>query len=288
MRWRFRGYDRELGAMADALVMGVVNTTPDSFSDGGRHLEPERAIAHALALVDQRADVLDVGGESTRPGADPVDADTEIARVVPVVRALAPRIGVPISVDTHKAVVAKAALEAGSRIVNDVSALGDPGMAEVVCRAGAGLVLMHMRGTPSTMQSGDLSSSDIVAEVCEVLAERLQLALDAGIEPDAVVLDPGISFGKTQAQNLALLNGLDRLVALGRPVLVGVSRKSLIGHLTGRPVEARLAGSLGGALGALHRGARILRVHDVAETRDALRVMLAVLGDGARDGLSHA
>ena len=217
-----------------------------------------------------------------------MDTGTEIARVVPVVRALAPRIGVPISVDTHKAVVAHAALEAGARIVNDVSALGDPGMAEVVRRAGAGLVLMHMRGTPSTMQSGDLSSSDIVAEVCEVLAERLQLALDAGIERDAVVLDPGIGFGKTQAQNLALLRGLDRLLALGRPVLVGVSRKSLIGHLTGRPVEARLAGSLGGALGALHRGARIVRVHDVADTRDALRVMLAVLGEDDRDGQSHA
>jgi dihydropteroate synthase len=288
MRWRFRGYDRDLGAMADALVMGVVNITPDSFSEGGRHLGAERAIAHALALVDQRADVLDVGGESTRPGAAPVDAATEMARVVPVVRAVAPRIGIPVSVDTHKAVVAQAALEAGARVVNDVSALGDPDMAEVVRRAGAGLVLMHMRGTPATMQSGDLSSNDIVRDVCEALAERLQFAVGAGIDRDAIVLDPGIGFGKTQAQNLALLRGLDRLRALGRPVLVGVSRKSLIGHLTGRPVEARLAGSLGGALGALHLGARIVRVHDVAETRDALRVMLAVLGGEDRDGEPHA
>jgi dihydropteroate synthase len=184
--------------------------------------------------------------------------------------------------------VARAALEAGARVVNDVSALGDPDMAEVVRRAGAGLVLMHMRGTPQTMQSGDLSSNDIVTEVCDTLATRLQVALDAGIDRDAVVLDPGIGFGKTQAQNLALLRGLDRLCALGRPVLVGLSRKSLVGHLTGRPVEARLAGSLGGALGALHRGARIVRVHDVAETRDALRVMLAVLGDGTTDGQPHA
>ena len=287
MKWRC--LDRTLDLTRCGEIMGIVNVTPDSFSDGGLFATVDAAVEQAKRLIGEGAVLIDIGGESTRPGAAEVNEAEELRRVLPVISRLAAECPDTIlSIDTCKAAVAAAAVAAGAKVINDVRGFRDQAMVEVAAASGAGLVLMHMRGTPSTMQSGDLSSSDIVAEVCEVLAERLQLALDAGIERDAVVLDPGIGFGKTQAQNLALLRGLDRLLALGRPVLVGVSRKSLIGHLTGRPVEARLAGSLGGALGALHRGARIVRVHDVADTRDALRVMLAVLGEDDRDGQSHA
>ena len=279
MQWAFRGFERTLDFAHETLVMGVVNVTPDSFSDGGQHAQIDRAVERARALIEAGADLIDIGGESTRPGATPVDAETERARVVPVIRALAAQARVPLSVDTSKASVAAAACDAGARIVNDVTALGDPEMAGVIQRFEAGAVLMHMRGTPETMQTQDLASADIVGEVVAWLDDRIEAAVAAGIPLRALAVDPGIGFGKTQRQNAALVHGVPALMALNRPVLIGLSRKSLVGHLTARPVEDRLSGSLGGAIAAVARGARILRVHDVAETRDALRVA-AVCFDG--------
>jgi dihydropteroate synthase len=258
---------------APALVMGIVNVTPDSFSDGGRFAAADAAVAHGLELVRQGADLLDVGGESTRPGAEPVPLDEELRRVVPVVRELAARAGVPISVDTSKAEVARQALGAGAHVINDVTALlGDPDMAAVVRDSGAGVVLMHMQGTPATMQVAP-TYTDVVAEVTAFLEARLQASLDLGIAGERVALDPGIGFGKTSAHNRELLAHLDRLQRLGRPVCLGVSRKGFLGRLLGRSAGERLAGSLAAACFCLGRGsAQVLRVHDVAETRDAVTV----------------
>lgn len=273
--WRLR--DRTLTPGRPALVMGIVNATPDSFSDGGLFAAPDAAIAHGLELVRSGADLLDVGGESSRPGAAPVPVHEELARVIPVVRALAAATDVPISVDTTKAAVADAALAAGAHVVNDVRALtGDPAMAEVVRRHGAGIVLMHMQGTPQTMQLAP-HYGDVVAEVFDYLQTRLQAAAAAGIDEDRVVLDPGIGFGKASRHNLLLLAHLARLGELGRPVLLGVSRKGFLGRLLDRPVDRRLAASLAAACHALVTGgAQILRVHDVAETKDAVRVIAAL------------
>jgi dihydropteroate synthase len=255
--------------------MGVVNVTPDSFSDGGRYWRPDDACRHARRLVDEGADVLDVGGESTRPGAEPVSAEEELRRVLPVIREAAGR-GVPVSVDTVKAPVAAAALEAGAVIVNDVSALGDPEMGPLVARTGAGLVLMHMQGTPRTMQD-DPQYGDVVVEVRGFLAERREAAEGCGIPRESIVLDPGIGFGKTARHNIELLASLDRLAELGSPVLVGVSRKRFIGVLTGigEPSE-RGPGSLAAALAARWRGGTLFRVHDVAATRQAMTVFEAI------------
>jgi dihydropteroate synthase len=268
--WAVR--DRTL-TPAPALVMGIVNVTPDSFSDGGRFAAEGAAVAHGLELVRQGADLLDVGGESTRPGAEPVPLDEELRRVVPVVRELAARAGVPVSVDTSKAEVARQVLEAGAHVINDVTALlGDPDMAAVVRDFRAGVVLMHMQGTPATMQQAP-TYADVVAEVTAFLEARLQAALDLGIAGERVVLDPGIGFGKTAGHNRELLARLDQLQRLGRPVCLGVSRKGFLGRLLGRSAEERLAGSLAAACFCLGRGtAQVLRVHDVAETRDAVTV----------------
>jgi dihydropteroate synthase len=257
--------------------MGIVNVTPDSFSDGGRWSDPDAAVAHGLALVAQGADLLDVGGESSRPGALPISAEEELARVVPVVRALAAATPVPLSVDTTKAAVARAALEAGAHIINDVTALqGDAKLAEVIRSCGAGVILMHMQGTPATMQVNP-TYSDIVAEVVAFLEARLQAAGQLGIAGPQVVLDPGIGFGKTTEHNLRLLANLDRLADLGRPVCLGVSRKGFLGKVLGRPLEQRLAGSLAAACYALARhSAHIVRVHDVAQTRDAVALIQAI------------
>jgi dihydropteroate synthase len=275
LAWQLR--DRVLYPGAPPLVMGIVNVTPDSFSDGGRFASAEAAVAHALELARQGADLLDVGGESSRPGAEPVAADEELARVVPVVRALAGRTAVPLSVDTTKAVVARAALEAGASVINDITALqGDPGMAGVVRAFGAGLILMHMQGTPQTMQLAP-AYADVVAEVTAFLEARLQAAADLGIAARQVVLDPGVGFGKTAEHNLRLLANLGRLGRLGRPVCLGVSRKGFLGRLLGRPPGQRLAGSLAAACHALaRRAAQIVRVHDVAETRDAVVLIEAL------------
>jgi dihydropteroate synthase len=259
------------------LVMGVLNVTPDSFSDGGRFADPARAVAHALAMVEAGADVIDVGGESSRPGARQVGEAEEARRVVPVIRELARELGVPISVDTTRASTAEAALDAGAAIVNDISALRfDPALATVAARYRAGLVLMHMRGDPKTMQKLP-PSDDILAEVERDLLEALTVAEERGVPPEAILLDPGIGFGKTVEQNVELLARLSRLARLDRPVLVGTSRKSFLGALTGRETGRRLAATVASVAAAALRGAHVVRVHDVAEAVDAVRVADAVL-----------
>jgi dihydropteroate synthase len=258
-------------------VMGVVNVTPDSFSDGGLFLDPAAAIEHGLALADEGAGILDVGGESTRPGAEPVPEDEERARVLPVVEALAAA-GQRVSIDTTKLGVARAALAAGATIVNDVSAFRfAPAMAGLVASEGAGCCLMHMLGEPRTMQA-DPRYEDVVSEVKAFLEERLAFATGEGVPEERVWLDPGIGFGKTVEHNLELLRRLDEIVAIGRPVVVGTSRKSFLGKLTGgRPESERLPGTIATNVLALERGASVFRVHDVAPLADALRVAAATV-----------
>jgi dihydropteroate synthase len=259
-------------------VMGIVNVTPDSFSDGGRFLDPAAAVAHGVELVTAGADLLDVGGESTRPGAEPVGEDEELRRVLPVVARLAAETGVPVSIDTSKARVAAAALEAGATIVNDVAAGADPAMFAAVAAAGAGLVVMHMRGEPRTMQH-DPHYDDVVTEVGDFLRDRLATARAAGIHPASLCADPGLGFGKTGAHNLQLLARLDELVGrLDVPVLVGPSRKSFIARLLGDDLVARDDGTLATAVWAVDRGARIVRVHDAGAVADALRVLTVMDG----------
>jgi dihydropteroate synthase len=261
----------------DVKLMGVVNVTPDSFSDRGLYLDPEAAIEHGRELVAAGAAILDVGGESTRPGADPVPAEEERRRVEPVIAGLAGA-GATISVDTSKASVAAAALDAGATIVNDVTALrGDPEMAALVAGRGAGVILMHMAGEPRTMQENP-EYEDVVAEVREFLAARLAAAVAAGIEESAIWLDPGIGFGKTDAHNFELLRGLGELATLGRPLVVGTSRKSFIGRADGSGSDNRLGGTIATSVLAAAAGADVLRVHDVREMDQALRVASAVLG----------
>jgi len=264
--------DREV-RLERTFIMGVLNVTPDSFSDGGAYADPDRAIARGLALEAEGADILDIGGESTRPGAAPVAEEEELRRVMPVLTALAQRTRCLLSVDTRHAAVARAALAAGAHIINDVSAATrDPAMAAVAVEYRAGLVLMHSRGEPATMQLQPHYTA-VVEEVRAYLADRLAALETAGLPSQYLVVDPGIGFGKTLDHNLALLRALPRLAALGRPVLVGVSRKALLGRLTGRERPAdRLAGSLAALTAAILGGARIVRVHDVAASRDAARV----------------
>jgi dihydropteroate synthase len=260
----------------DPIVLGVVNVTPDSFSDGGRWLDPARAIRHGRDLVAEGAAILDVGGESTRPGAAPVAADEELRRVVPVLEGLA---GVPArrSIDTTKAVVARAALDTGADLVNDVTALrADPELAGLVAERGAEVCLMHLRGEPRTMQD-DPRYDDVVSDVKAFLEERLAFAVAAGIAEERVWLDPGIGFGKTIEHNLELLRRLDELVALGRPVLVGTSRKTFLGRITGRAAGERLPGTIATNVLALQRGAAAFRVHDVRPVAEALTVAAATL-----------
>ncbi len=260
-------------------LMGVVNVTPDSFSDGGLYLDPQAAVAHGRQLAEEGAAILDVGGESTRPGAEPVPAAEELRRVLPVVEGLA---GLCVSIDTSKASVARAALDAGATLVNDVTALrGDPEMAAVVAQSGAECCLMHMRGEPRTMQQGVGGDSydDVVAEVKAFLEERLAFAVGEGIAEERVLLDPGIGFGKTLAHNLQLLRRLGELAALGRPLVVGTSRKSFLGRLLhDAPPAERLPGTIATCVLAYERGATVLRVHDVAPVRAALAVAAATLG----------
>jgi dihydropteroate synthase len=256
-------------------LMGVVNVTPDSFSDGGLYLDPEAAISHGRELASAGAEILDVGGESTRPGADPVGEDEELRRVVPVIQGLR---GSRISVDTSKAAVAAAALDAGAEIVNDVTALrGDPEMASLCAERGATVVLMHMLGEPRTMQENP-RYEDVVDDVKAFLAERLQAAVAAGVDEERVWLDPGIGFGKTGAHNMELLHRLGELRELGRPLVVGTSRKSFIGKVDGSPADQRLGGTIASSVLAAAEGADVLRVHDVAEVRQALTVATAILG----------
>ncbi len=259
--------------------MGVVNVTPDSFSDGGLYLDPGRAVEHGRELAAQGADVLDIGGESTRPGAAEVSEEEELARVVPVVEGLA-QDGVPISIDTSKLAVADAALSAGASMVNDVTALrADPGIAGLCSDRDAELVLMHMQGDPRTMQE-DPSYDDVVDDVKAFLAERMSFAVAEGVPEERIWLDPGIGFGKTVEHNLELLRRLAELTELGRPLLVGTSRKSLIGKLTGADVGGRLGGTIASCALAVANGAGMLRVHDVREVREGMEVAAAILAAG--------
>lgn len=257
-------------------VMGIVNVTPDSFSDGGRHATVDAAVAHALRLAEEGADVLDVGGESTRPGAEDVPLEEELRRVIPVIERLARETALPISVDTSKPEVMRAAVDAGAGMINDVYALRRDGALDIAAACGVPVVLMHMQGEPRTMQEAP-QYEDVVAEVHRFLAERIFAAEMAGIPKKRIVIDPGFGFGKTREHNLALLAQLARFGELGVPVLAGLSRKRTIGELTGRTTPAeRVHGSVAAALIAAQRGARLLRVHDVAATVDALKVWDAV------------
>lgn len=271
MHWQTRRFRIDLSC---PRVMGIVNVTPDSFSDGGQHDETRAAIAHCERLVAEGADILDIGGESTRPGAPRVDADSEWARIAGVL-AVALKLGVPVSVDTYKPEVMRRALDAGADIINDVQALQMPGALAAVAGSGAGVCLMHMRGEPASMMDLALYG-DVVAEVGAFLAQRAQAARDSGIPADAIALDPGYGFAKNAEHNLRLLAGQQRLTELGCPLLVGWSRKRTLGDITGRPVDQRLAASLAAALRAVSSGANVLRVHDVAATVDALKVWAAV------------
>jgi dihydropteroate synthase len=254
--------------------MGVLNVTPDSFSDGGRFLEHGAALAHARKLIGEGADLIDIGGESTRPGAAPVSEDEELARVIPLVEALR-EARIPISVDTRRVRVMREALAAGASMVNDVEALESPGALEAVAASDCAVCLMHKKGDPATMQR-DPDYADVVAEVKEYLAARIAAAEQAGIARNRIVIDPGFGFGKTPAHNVELLRRLDEFRSLGVAVAAGWSRKSTLGVITGKPVEERLAASIAAALLAAQHGAHILRVHDVAETRDALAVWQAL------------
>jgi dihydropteroate synthase len=259
--------------------MGIVNVTPDSFSDGGRFLDPQAAVAHALELVEQGAEIIDVGGESTRPGALPVDEAEELRRVMPVIRQLAGQVKVPISIDTLKPGVARAALDAGASIVNDVGAnREDSALWQIVAEAEAGYVCMHMQGTPRTMQA-DPMYADVVREVGEFFRERLARLSDCGMRREQIILDPGIGFGKTVEHNLRLLAAARSFKRLERPLLIGVSRKSFIGKLLGAELAARLPGALACACLAVSAGVQIIRAHDVAETVRAIRMTEAILAN---------
>ena len=261
-------------------VMGVINVTPDSFSDGGRFQDIGQALAHAHRMIDEGASIIDIGGESTRPGSNPVDVDEEMRRVLPLVRALAHKVGVPISVDTTKPQVMHAAIDAGAGMINDVLALRTPGALDAVATSNAAVCLMHMQGEPRTMQI-EPTYEDVVREVHEFLRARLDACLAAGIARERLVADPGFGFGKSVSHNLRLLANLDRFLDLGVPLLAGLSRKAMIGTITGRPVEQRLHGSIALATIAILKGARIIRAHDVAPAVDAVKITTAVLGGGA-------
>ncbi|MBU0603746.1 MAG: dihydropteroate synthase [Gammaproteobacteria bacterium] len=252
------------------LVMGIINATPDSFSGDGVGADAGRALAQARQFIADGADVLDIGGESTRPGSDPVSAVDEIRRVVPVIEALG-GLGVPLSIDTWKPEVMRAALAAGATMVNDINGLQAPGAIEAVAASDAAVCIMHMQGTPQTMQVSPFYA-DVCREVTDFLLQRAACAQDSGIDRARIMLDPGFGFGKTSTHNLELINGLQELAAQGYPLLVGLSRKSVLGSLTGRKVTDRVAASVAAALASIARGARMVRVHDVAATRDAIAV----------------
>ncbi len=279
MIWNLR--NSRLDLTRRGLIMGILNATPDSFSDGGAFMEPAAACAHGLKLIEEGADILDVGGESTRPGAESVPADEELRRVIPVIKALRERTSVPISIDTCKAVVAAAAIEAGADIVNDVTGLrGDEDMPRLVAESPVGVVIMHMRGEPRTMQVAPVYE-DVVREVGEFFRQSLEAALSSGIDPMRIVLDPGIGFGKTPEHNRQILRALPQFSILGRPLLVGVSRKSFLGWIADSPrIEDRHWPGVALTSFCREHGARILRVHDPKPHKEALRMTEAIIGDG--------
>jgi len=269
--------DSALDLSARTHVMGILNITPDSFSDGGKFLDPVRAEARALEMIEEGADIIDIGGESTRPGAEPVSVEEELGRVIPVIEHLAPRIDVPISIDTYKAVVAREALRAGARIVNDISGLRfDPEMADVVAAGGAAVVLMHIKGRPRDMQKNPVYE-DLLGEIADYLSESISIAERAGVSPDRIVVDPGIGFGKTFDHNLEIIRRLGELDRLGKPVLVGPSRKAFVGKILGDlPPEERVEGTAAVVALAIASGAHIVRVHDVKTMVRVARVADAV------------
>ncbi|MGY1488477.1 dihydropteroate synthase [Methylobacillus pratensis] len=257
-------------------VMGIVNVTPDSFSDGGRYASTELAVSHALQLVAEGADILDIGGESTRPNATPVGLEEELERVIPVIERLAREVDVPLSIDTYKPQVMREAVKAGAAIINDIRGLQEPGALQAAVEGNAGVCVMHMQGTPQTMQQ-DPVYQDVVQEVKAFLLQRLQACAAAGIPAERIVLDPGFGFGKRTVHNIALLNGLPDILELGRPLLVGLSRKSVLGQIVGSDVDQRLHASLAASVISAMKGGRIVRVHDVKATVDALKVVDAVI-----------
>ncbi len=276
--WHARG--RTILSVDDPVpkVMGIVNVTPDSFSDGGLFASPDEALVRARRLVDEGADLLDLGGESSRPGSEPVTLDEELRRVIPVVEALSEGLAVPISIDTTKAEVARRALDAGAAIINDISAMaGDPDMGRVAAESGAGVVLMHMQGVPRTMQVAP-RYEDVVREVYDFLARRVEWVESIGISRDRISIDPGVGFGKTFEHNLEILRNLRRFDTLGCAVLIGISRKGFLGKITGRALPERTSASVVSSLAACVEGARIVRVHDVAPMVDAIKVWGAVQG----------
>ena len=270
---------REIALGERTLIMGIVNVTPDSFSDGGRYLATDQAIAHALRLVDEGADILDFGGESSRPGAMPVSPEEELARVVPVIEGVSRQVDTPLSIDTTKAAVARAALAAGAEIVNDISAMRfDEEMAAVIAGAGAAVVLMHMRGTPVDMQAGDLTYTSLWGDILRFLGERIVVAQKAGIEERQIVVDPGLGFGKAAEDNHKILRDLNECLVLGVPVLIGPSRKAFIGRLTGGAPEERIEGTAAAVTAAILKGAHFIRVHDVGAMKKVAAVADAISG----------
>ncbi|MDP3777061.1 dihydropteroate synthase [Methylotenera sp.] len=257
-------------------VMGIVNVTPDSFSDGGKYSSTDLAVEHGLALIAEGADILDIGGESTRPGAPPVSLDEELRRVMPVIEALAAVSTVPLSIDTYKPEVMRSAIAAGVDIVNDVRALQEDGAVEIVANSDVGVCLMHMQGMPLTMQLAP-SYQDVVSEVVQFLTDRMYVVTSAGIAIDRIVLDPGFGFGKTTAHNIALIQHLTEIDAIGRPLLVGLSRKSILGKIAGGDEQQRLHAGLAASVISAMKGAKIVRVHDVKATVDALKIVTAVM-----------
>jgi dihydropteroate synthase len=270
-----------------ALVMGIVNVTPDSFSDGGQFLETGAAVAHAFRLTEQGADIIDIGGESTRPHAAPVSEAEELRRVIPVIERLSGQLAVPISIDTMKPGVARAAIQAGASIVNDVGAnRQDEAMWRIVAEAGAGYVAMHMQGTPQTMQNNP-AYTDVVQEVHEFFFDRIRRLSDCGVPPERVILDPGVGFGKAHGHNVQLLGELARFTDLERPLLIGVSRKSFLGKFSGAEIPSRLPAALACVCLAVEAGAQIVRAHEVAETVAAIRAAEAIIGTRRRDNVEY-
>ncbi|MCK5853169.1 dihydropteroate synthase [bacterium] len=274
MNWSIRENSISLKS---PIVMGILNVTPDSFYDGGKNMNPCIALEAALQMVKDGAGIIDVGGESSRPGSKSVEVSEELHRVIPVIRKISSSIKLPIAIDTYKAEVAKEAIRAGASIVNDISAMADPEMFYVVKESRVGVILMHMHGEPATMQNTPLEKGDVLENVICFLKKRTDEAINSGIRNEQIVIDPGIGFGKTFSANEFLINNLDKLNELGFPMLIGASRKKFIGCLTGKKTEDRLAGSLAAHIISYLRGAKIFRTHDVKETTDALKVAQAIL-----------
>ncbi len=274
MKWAIRD---NFISLENPLVMGILNVTPDSFYDGGKNINPDTACEAAVQMAKDGAAIIDVGGESSRPGSKPIGVNEELKRVIPVIRKISSSIKLPIAIDTYKAEVAKEAIRAGASIVNDISAMADPDMFSVIKKSRAGIILMHKHGEPETMQNAPLDKSDVLKNVTRFLKERTDEAINYGIKNEQIVIDPGIGFGKTFAANEFLINNLDKLNVLGFPILIGASRKKFIGDLIGKKTDDRLAGSLAAHIISYLRGSKILRTHDVKETADALKVAQAIL-----------